>query len=103
MADEQIVTNIVAKSDFSGLIRDLNQVQSALTQLQQTTANTNKTLANQIRVMNRQFGETLRSTGQFSTQFVSIGSDVEKFGKSLDSGKLKLNEFYRTWQTHAKT
>ena len=81
MADEQIVTNIVAKSDFSGLIRDLNQVQSALTQLQQTTANTNKTLANQIRVMNRQFGETLRSTGQFSTQFVSIGSDVEKFGK----------------------
>ena len=103
MADEQIVTNIVAKSDFSGLIRDLNQVQSALTQLQQTTANTNKTLANQIRVMNRQFGETLRSTGQFSTQFVSIGSDVEKFGKSLDSGKLKLNEFYRTWQTHVKT
>ena len=43
--------------------------------------------------MNRTFAETLRSTGQFSTHFVSLTSDVEKFGKNLDGGKLKLRQY----------
>jgi hypothetical protein len=53
--------------------------------------------------MNRSFSDTMRSTGQFSTHFVSLTSDVEKFGRNLDSGKLKLKDYYRTWQEHTKT
>jgi len=59
--------------------------------------------ANQISVMNRSFSDTLRSTGQFSTHFVSLQSDVEKFGKNLDGGKLKLNQYFNTFRDHAKT
>ena len=47
-----------------------------------------KTLANQIAVMNRTFSDTMRSTGQFSTHFVSLTSDVDKFGRNLDTGNL---------------
>ena len=103
MAEEQIVTNIVAKSDFSNLITDLNKVSSALTGLQDKLQATNKTLAAQVAVMNRSFAETMRSTGQFSTHFVSLSSDVEKFGSQLDKGQLKLGRFFQTYSQHIKS
>ena len=103
MADEKIVTNIVANSDFSNLIADVHKVTASLSQLQEKIALSNKSIANQIAVMNRSFSETIRSTGQFSTHFVSLTSDVEKFGKNLDSGKLKLNQYFKVWQDHTRT
>ena len=103
MADENIVTNIVANADFSNLIADVHKVTASLSKLQEQIANSNKMLANQISVMNKSFSDTLRSTGQFSTHFVSLQSDVEKFGKNLDGGKLKLNQYFQTLQQHTKT
>ena len=103
MADEQIVTNIVANADFSNLIADVHKVTASLSQLQEKIGLSNKTLANQIAVMNRSFSDTIRSTGQFSTHFVSLTSDVEKFGRNLDTGKLKLRDYFKTWQDHTKT
>ena len=103
MAEEQIVTNIVAKSDFSNLITDLNKVSSALTGLQEKLQTTNKTLAAQVAVMNRSFAETMRSTGQFSTHFVSLSSDVDKFGNQLDKGQMKLGKFFQTYRQHVQT
>ena len=52
--------------------------------------------------MNRSFVDTMRSTGQFSSHFVTLSSDVDKFGKNLASGRMKLSEYYSTWQNHAK-
>ena len=103
MAEEQIVTNIVAKSDFSNLIADLNKVTSALTNLQAKLNATNKNLASQVNVMNRSFAETMRSTGQYSTHFVSLASDVDKFGVQLDKGQIKLKQFAQIYQSHIKT
>jgi TP901 family phage tail tape measure protein len=53
--------------------------------------------------MNRSFSDTVRSTGQFSTHFVSLTSDVEKFGKNLDGGKLKLNQYFNAFRDQTKT
>jgi TP901 family phage tail tape measure protein len=103
MADETISTRIVANADFSALIADVHKVTASLSKLQEQLANSNKMLANQIAVMNRSFSDTIRSTGQFSTHFVSLQSDVEKFGKNLDSGKLKLNQYFNTFRDHART
>jgi TP901 family phage tail tape measure protein len=103
MAEEQIVTNIVAKSDFSSLIADLNKVSSALTNLQTKLNATNKNLSSQVNVMNRSFAETMRSTGQYSTHFVSLSSDVDKFGSQLDKGQVKLKQFFQVYQGHIKT
>ena len=103
MADEKIVTNIVATSDFSGLIADVQRTTAALSKLQQELNLSNKTLAAQAGQIQKAFGETLRSTGQFTTHFVTVGSEVESFGKRLDAGKLKLRDYFQTWQTHTKT
>jgi TP901 family phage tail tape measure protein len=81
----------------------VHKVTASLSKLQEQLANSNKMLANQIAVMNRSFSDTLRSTGQFSTHFVSLQSDVEKFGKNLDGGKLKLNQYFNTFRDHART
>ena len=52
--------------------------------------------------MNRTFVDTMRSTGQFSSHFVTLASDVDKFGKNLDAGRMKLGDYFNTWQGHAK-
>ena len=103
MAGQDVTTNIVAKADFSNLIGNLNRLTSSLTKLQQQVGNSNRILAGQIGQMNKSFAETLRSTGQFSTHFVSLSSDVEKFGSQLDKGQLKLNQYFKVWQNHTKT
>ena len=103
MADETISTRIVANADFSALIADVHKVTASLSRLQEKLASSNKMMANQIAVMNRSFSDTLRSTGQFSTHFVSLTSDVEKFGRNLDGGKLKLNQYFNAFRDQTKT
>jgi TP901 family phage tail tape measure protein len=103
MADETISTRIVANADFSALIADVHKVTASLSKLQEQLANSNKMLANNIAVMNRNFADTIRSTGQYSTHFVSLTSDVEKFGKNLDGGRLKLKDYFGTFQQHVRT
>ena len=102
MADNIITTNITAHADFTSLRAQLAAVTAQLVKLQETTAGTNAKLANQIAVMNKSFATTLTSTGQFSQHFVSLSSDVDKFGKNLDRGRLKLNDYYNAWNGHTK-
>jgi TP901 family phage tail tape measure protein len=103
MAQENLVTNIVAKSNFSDLIGDLSRVSSKLVSLQQNLNATNKSLAVQAAQMQKSFSDTMRSTGQFSTHFTSVQNDVEKFGRGLDSGRLKLGQYYGAWREHSRT
>lgn len=103
MADENIVTNIVANADFSGLIADVNKVAASLSKLQAQIIQSDARLASQVATMNRSFGENLRRTGQFSSHFVTLTSDVEKFGTNLDRGQLKLKQYFQTFQQHTKS
>jgi TP901 family phage tail tape measure protein len=103
MAEENLVTNIVAKSNFSDLIGDLSRVSSKLVSLQQNLNATNKSLAVQAAQMQKSFSDTMRSTGQFSTHYVGLQNDVEKFGRGLDSGRLKLGQYYGAWREHSRT
>ena len=103
MADEKIVTSIVANSDFSNLIADVQRVTASLSKLQQEFAGSNRALAGQINAANAMFNQTMLKTGQFSSHFVSLTSDVEKFGRNLDSGRLKLRDYFRVYQDHVRT
>jgi TP901 family phage tail tape measure protein len=102
LAEQHINTNITATANFSSLTAQLQAITAELIKLQTTTIGLNKNLSNQIGIMNRSFAETLRSTGQFSTHFVTLTSDVDKFGKNLDSGRMKLSQYFNTWQGHAR-
>ena len=102
MVDQNINTNITATANFSSLTSQLQAVTAQLIKLQTTTAGLNQKLQNQIGQMNRSFVDTMRSTGQFSSHFVTLSSDVDKFGKNLDAGRMKLSDYFSTWQGHAK-
>jgi len=102
LVDQNINTNITATANFTSLTAQLQAVTSELIKLQTTTLGLNQKLNAQIGQMNRSFVDTMRSTGQFSSHFVTLSSDVDKFGKNLASGRMKLSEYYNTWQSHAK-
>jgi TP901 family phage tail tape measure protein len=102
LSEQNIVTNITATANFNSLTAQLQSVTSQLLKLQATTIGLNKNLTSQVGVMNRQFDETMRSTGQFARHFVTLTSDVTKFGQNLDSGRMKLGDYFRTWQDHTK-
>jgi TP901 family phage tail tape measure protein len=102
LADQNIVTNITATANFSSLTAQLQAVTAQMLKLQTTTVGLNKNLTSQVGVMNRQFDDTMRSTGQFSRHFVTLTSDVSKFGQNLDSGKMKLGQYFKTWQGHTQ-
>jgi len=103
MAEEQVRTRIVANADFSNLIADVHKVTASLARMQEQLAQSNKMFANQIAAMNRGFADSIRSTGQFSTHFVSLQSDVQKFGQQLDKGQIKLGQYYKVMQGHTRT
>ena len=97
---ENINTNITANADFSGLISQIHKAVSQLTLLQQKLGSSNVALTQQIAATNNAFSDVLRKSNQFNTHFVTLASDTEKFGKALDSGKLKLRDYYQHWQQY---
>ncbi len=103
MADEQIVTSIVAKADLSSLVSEVHRATASLQQLQRELVTSNKSIAAATKISNNLFRDTLVGSGMFSSHFVNLQSDVDKFGKNLDAGRLKLRDYFSTFRTHIKT
>jgi hypothetical protein len=97
---ENINTQITASADFSSLISQIHQAVSQLALLQQKIGASNVALSQQINASNNAFANTLKNSNQFSTHFVTLAGDTEKFGKALDQGKLKLKDYYNSWQQY---
>ena len=103
MADEQIVTSIVAKADLSSLVSEVHRASSSLQQLQRELLASNRAISASTKLANNLFRDTLTGSGQFSSHFVNLNSDVDKFGKNLDAGRLKLKNYFQTFREHATT
>ncbi len=103
MADEQIVTSIVAKADLSSLVSEVHRATASLQQLQRELLTSNKSIAAATKVANNSFRDNLIGSGMYSSHFVNLQSDIDKFGKNLDGGRLKLRDYFSTFRTHIKT
>ncbi len=103
MADEQIVTSIVAKADLSSLVSEVHRASASLQQLQRELLASNRAISSSTKLANNLFRDTLTGSGQFSSHFVNLNSDVDKFGKNLDAGRLKLKNYFQTFREHATT
>ena len=103
MADEQIVTSIVAKADLSSLVSEVHRASASLQQLQRELLASNKAISSSTKLANNLFRDTLTGSGQFSSHFVNLNSDVDKFGKNLDAGRLKLKNYFQTFREHTTT
>jgi len=103
VADEQIVTSIVAKADLSSLVSEVHRASASLQQLQRELLASNRAISSSTKLANNLFRDTLSGSGQFSSHFVNLNSDVDKFGKNLDAGRLKLKNYFQTFREHATT
>jgi len=103
VADEQIVTSIVAKADLSSLVSEVHRASASLQQLQRELLASNRAISASTKLANNLFRDTLTGSGQFSSHFVNLNSDVDKFGKNLDAGRLKLKNYFQTFREHATT
>jgi len=101
VADEQIVTSIVAKADLSSLVSEVHRASASLQQLQRELLASNRAISSSTKLANNLFRDTLSGSGQFSSHFVNLNSDVDKFGKNLDAGRLKLKNYFQTFREHA--
>jgi len=103
VADEQIVTSIVAKADLSSLVSEVHRASASLQQLQRELLASNRAISSSTKLANNLFRDTLTGSGQYSSHFVNLNSDVDKFGKNLDAGRLKLRNYFSTFREHATT
>ena len=83
---------------------DFNNVQQAIAKLNQSVAVLNKNIAGvglksdqikYIKDMTTAFDKAIMSSGQFSAKTIQLQTETEKFGHALESGKLKLTEYFR--------
>jgi TP901 family phage tail tape measure protein len=84
-------------------VSEVHRASASLQQLQRELLSSNKAIASSTKLANNLFRDTLTGSGQFSSHFVNLNSDVDKFGKNLDAGRLKLRSYFSTFREHATT
>jgi TP901 family phage tail tape measure protein len=84
-------------------VSEVHRASSSLQQLQRELLASNRAISASTKLANNLFRDTLTGSGQFSSHFVNLNSDVDKFGKNLDAGRLKLKNYFQTFREHATT
>jgi TP901 family phage tail tape measure protein len=94
MANIQL--NIVALGDFTNVNTQIKALQTQVQSLQKSIAGVglNANLSTQLKNIQTEFSNALVSSGNFTKQTVQLTSETEKFGQALQSGKLKLGDYF---------
>ena len=94
MANIQL--KVVALGDFTSVNAQLKALQTQVQSLQKSIAGVglNTSLSTQLKNIQTEFSNALVSSGNFTKQTVQLTSETEKFGQALQSGKLKLGDYF---------
>ncbi len=99
---EILNTEFKATADFGQLISEANRAVAALSKLRNESSKGNMNIAADFAAANNQFRQAVTSTGLFTASMVDVTSNTQKFGKSLDQGKLKLKDYFTTWRDYSR-
>lgn len=101
----RIDLNVVATGNFG-------QLESQLARLKAQVAGLNASMSsgmmvNPAAIASMQnyanlMADNLRSTGMFQTKMVSLTSETERFGQSLQRGNIRLGDYFRTATGHIR-
>ncbi|NBR23216.1 MAG: phage tail tape measure protein [Micrococcales bacterium] len=95
----RINLNIVATGDFSQVNRQLDQLRATVAQINARGAGIGIS-SRDLESVNRavaSYDSLLHSTGAFSRQMVNVQDQTARFGRELESGKLKLSQYFGIW------
>ncbi len=101
----RIDLNVVATGNFG-------QLESQLARLKAQVAGLNASMSSSMMVSPTAIAsmqnyanlmaDNLRSTGMFQTKMVSLTSETERFGQSLQRGNIRLGDYFRTATGHIR-
>lgn len=94
----RIDLNVVATGNFGQLESQLIKLKAqiaAINTSMSTAAMINPSAMSNMKQYSDLMSEQLRSTGMFQTKIVSLTSETEKFGQSLQKGNLRLGDYFR--------
>ena len=99
-----ISLNIVANAQFQQVYAEVAKLKEAMMSLQKVSVGTPFTANTTASIKSAQsaFDQAVLSTRAFQIQHVAMTDSVTKFGQSLASGKLSLNQYYDIWRQSAK-
>lgn len=98
-----IQLNIVANAQFQQVYAEVAKLKEAMLSLQQTSVGGPFTPANVAGIKQAQtaFDNAVLSTRAFNIETVAMSSNIEQFGKKLQSGQLSINQYYKIWRDNA--
>ena len=99
---EILNTEFKATADFGQLISEANRAVAALSKLRNESSKGNMNIAADFAAANNQFRQAVTATGLFTASMVDVTSNTQRFGKSLDQGKLKLKDYFTTWRDYSR-
>ena len=94
MANIQL--KIVGLGDFSSVNQQLKQVQTQVNLLSKSIAGIglSSNLTKELKGIQAEFKAAMVSSGNFTAHTVQLTSETEKFGRALETGKLKLGDYF---------
>ena len=99
-----IQLNIIANAQFQQVYAEVAKLKEAMLSLQKASVGGPFTPANVAGIKSAQqaFDHAVLSTRAFNIESVAMTSNVEKFGKQLQAGKLSLSNYYKIWRDSAR-
>lgn len=81
--------------DSAGALAQLRQLQAGISQFNQSVISSNAAAAAKQRDLISTFAAQVEGTKQFSTSIANVETSVGRLGETIDSGKLKLGEYFK--------
>jgi len=81
--------------DSAGALAQLRQLQAGISQFNQSVISSNSAAVSKQQDLIKTFSQQVEGTRQFTTGLTEVESSVHRLGKSIDTGKLKLGDYFR--------
>ena len=80
--------------DSAGALAQLRQLQAGISQFNQSVISSNAAAVAKQKDLIATFAGQVEATRQFSTSIATVETSVQRLGKSIDTGKLKLGQYF---------
>lgn len=91
---QDVTAGIGIQIDSRSALDQLRQLQAGISQFNQSVVSTNAAAVARQRDLISSFAHQVEATKQFSTGITTVESSVHRLGKSIDTGKLKLGDYF---------
>lgn len=91
---QDVTAGIGIQIDSAGALAQLRQLQAGISQFNQSVVSTNAAAVAKQRDLISSFAHQVEATKQFSTGITNVETSVHRLGKSIDTGRLKLGDYF---------